>query len=142
MLTLEKMRLSHTPNYVVLTAPGEMLEEKIIEMETSIAEFAQTCGIPLKTLQGIIKAEIPLTPTIANKLENATKIPTTYWLRYEKNYRKNLEFVKEHPDYPVIRHRYFSCNENQERLQKSIASYEAGKVVIKTTKELEMMEKE
>jgi DNA-damage-inducible protein J len=36
----------------------------------------------------------------------------------------------------------FYSKENQERLRKSIASYEAGKVVVKTTAELEMMENE
>jgi DNA-damage-inducible protein J len=36
----------------------------------------------------------------------------------------------------------FYSKENQERLWKSIASYEAGKVVVKTTAELEMMENE
>jgi HTH-type transcriptional regulator/antitoxin HigA len=112
MLTFEKTQLSHSPNYVVLTAPGEMLEEKISEMGTSIVEFAQTCGISLETLQGIVEAKIPLTPAIANKLETVTKIPTAYWLRYEKNYRKNLEFVKEHPAFLVIHCKSFFGKEN------------------------------
>jgi plasmid maintenance system antidote protein VapI len=91
------------PNYVVLTAPGEMLEEKIFEMGLSVTEFAISSELPLETVQGIVEAKIPLMPEIADKLEKTTKIPTGYWLRYEKNYRKNLEFVKDHPDYPVVR---------------------------------------
>jgi addiction module HigA family antidote len=103
MSTLTRTRLPHTPNYVVLTAPGDMLEEKILEMGMSVEDFARRNSIALETVRQIIDAKISLTSELAKKLEQTTQIPTAFWLRYEENYRKNLRFVEEHPDYPVVR---------------------------------------
>lgn len=102
MTTITKPAYPHSQDYVVLTPPGKVLAEKIHEMGIDANELAKRCEIPLETVQRLLIAETAVTKEIAERLEKVTWIPAKNWIRYEENYQKRLEFVKQHPDYPVF----------------------------------------
>lgn len=93
--------LLHTPNYITLMPPGEVLEEKMEEMGVTAEEIAKKSDLPLLTVQQILKAEIPISQDIAKGLETATWIPVENWFMHERAYRKNLEYAKQNPHMPV-----------------------------------------
>ena len=90
-----------TPDYIVLTPPGKVLAEKIHEMGIDVSELARRCELPLETIRQVLDTEIVVTKEIAETLEKATWIPAKNWLRYEENYRKRLELVKQYPEKAV-----------------------------------------
>ena len=98
----EKKKFSATPNYITLTPVGETISEKMFEMGIDEAELAKRCEIPEETLRNLLKAEIPLTPEIAKKIETATWMSADLLLRLDERYYRNLAFHKDHPDYPVL----------------------------------------
>jgi plasmid maintenance system antidote protein VapI len=102
-LIATKTKLLHTPDYVVLLPPGAELAEKMSEMNIDIDEIAQRSGLPPETIRCLLDVEITMTLEIAEHLEQATLIPVGYWMRCEENYRKNLRFVENHPEYSVTR---------------------------------------
>ena len=102
-LTKKKKRTyPHTPNYIVLLPPGNILSEKLSEMEIDVNELAERSGLLVETIQSVLKVEIAVTPEIAEKLEKGTRIPVDNWLRHEEGYRKNLEYSKQHPEIPAF----------------------------------------
>jgi len=101
-LTKKKKRTSqHTPNYIVLLPPGEILEEKLSEMELDVEGLAQRSGLSVETIQSVLQVKIAITLEIAEKLEKATRIPVANWLRHEECYRERLEYARQHPEMPV-----------------------------------------
>ncbi|MDR1268308.1 MAG: hypothetical protein LBK82_02175 [Planctomycetaceae bacterium] len=95
--------LPHTPNYIYLMPPGEVLEEKIFEMGIDVAELARRMEVSVKTVEQLLKAEIPLTQTLAEKIEKVTWMPTALMLRFEVGYRNDLKYAMEHPEIPAYR---------------------------------------
>ena len=101
-LTKKKKRTyPHTPNYIVLLPPGEILSEKLSEMELDVKGLAECSGLSIETIQSLLKVEIAVTQEIAERLEKATRIPVTNWLRYEEGYHESLEYARQHPEMPV-----------------------------------------
>jgi plasmid maintenance system antidote protein VapI len=94
-------KLLHTPNYIYLMPPGEVLEEKIFEMGIDVAELAKRMEVSVKTIEQLLKAEIPLTQVLAEKIEKVTWIPATFMLRVENSYRRKCIFAIEHPEIPA-----------------------------------------
>jgi len=101
MSTVIQAIYKDTPDYIVLTPPGKILAEKIYEMGIDANELARRCGLSLETIQQLLGAEIVVTREIAETLEKATWIPVKNWMRYEDNYRKRLELVKQYPEKAV-----------------------------------------
>jgi plasmid maintenance system antidote protein VapI len=95
--------LPHTPNYLYLMPPGEVLEEKMFEMGIDTVELAKRMKVSVKTVEQLLKAEIPLTPTLAEKIEKITLMPASLMLRFEKGYRSDLKYAMEHPEIPAYR---------------------------------------
>jgi plasmid maintenance system antidote protein VapI len=83
--------------------PGEVLEEKMFEMGINVAELAKRMKVSVKTVEQLLNAEIPLTQTLAEKIENVTWIPASFMLRVEKSYREKCIFAAEHPEIPAYR---------------------------------------
>ena len=103
MTVLERKKAApFRPNYVRLLPPGEVIAEKIDEMGIDETELALRCELSLETIQQLLKAEIPLTEEIADKIEKITRMNTEGMMRLETRYRSDLEFVQRHPDYPVV----------------------------------------
>jgi len=97
----KKRTYPHTPNYITLLPPGNILSEKLFEMGLDVEGLAVRSGLSVETIQGVLKVEIAVTREIAEKLEKATWIPTDNWLRYEQGYHENLEYARLHPEMPV-----------------------------------------
>jgi plasmid maintenance system antidote protein VapI len=93
--------VSHTPNYITLLPPGEIIAEKMFQMGIDAAELASRMKVPLETIEKLLRFEIPLTESVAKKLERATWMSADLMLRHEKSYRINLAYAKEHTDIPV-----------------------------------------
>lgn len=96
-----KSSYPHTPNYITLLPLGNVIAEKMFEMGIDAAELAKRCDLPEETIQGILKVEIPLTIEIADKIEKATWMPASLLMRFEENYRKDVEHSKQHPTIPA-----------------------------------------
>lgn len=96
-----KSSYPHTPNYITLMPPGNVIAEKIFEMGIDPTELARRCNMPEDEIQQLLKAEIPLTAEVAARIEKVTWMPASLLLRFEANYRKDLVYVNQHPEIPV-----------------------------------------
>ena len=97
-----KIATPFRPNYIRLLPPGEVIAEKIGEMGIDETEFARRCELPLEIILHLLQAEIALTQEIAEKIEKVTMMSADGMMRLEIRYRNNLEFIQQHPDYPVV----------------------------------------
>lgn len=70
--------------------PGSMLEEKIAEMGLTVEAMAEKIGMAPAQARQLIEGEIPLTETIALKLEELTAIRSDVWNNWEQTYRDDL----------------------------------------------------
>ncbi|MCC5926997.1 MAG: HigA family addiction module antidote protein [Bacteroidetes bacterium] len=80
--------------------PGETLEEKLGEMGMGPKEFAIRTGKPEKTITAVLKGSSSITPDMAIRFENVTRIPAHFWMNAQKNYdeftaRKRQQVVIE-----------------------------------------------
>lgn len=57
--------------------------------------------VPVETIEKLIRFEIPLTKSVAEKLEKATWMPADVMMRFEVNYRKDMKHAMEHPEIPA-----------------------------------------
>lgn len=57
------------------TSPGEVLEEKLQEMDVDINDFAARIGYTPKTMNELLKAKCRVTAEMAYSLEYGTGIP-------------------------------------------------------------------
>ena len=92
---------SHTPNYITLLPPGEVIEEKMFELGIDAVELARRMEVPVETIEKLLRFEIPLTENLAKKLEQATWMNANLMLRHEKSFRTNLAYAMEHPEIPA-----------------------------------------
>ena len=97
----QKRYLPHTPNYIYLMPPGEVIEEKMFEMGIDTAELARRMKVPAETIEKLLRFEIPLTESLAKKLEQVTWMNANLMLRHEKSYREDLAYAMEHPEIPA-----------------------------------------
>jgi plasmid maintenance system antidote protein VapI len=92
---------SHTPNYIYLLPPGEIIEEKMFEMGIDAAELARRMEVPVEIIEQLLCYEIPLTQEVAEKLEKATWMSACAMMRHEASYRAKLVYAAEHPEIPA-----------------------------------------
>ena len=78
------MKSQYTPQ--VRFHPGETLGEKLEEMGVSINVFAESIGKSEKNIRAVINGQHPITPDLAVKFENITKIPAHFWLNSQRKY--------------------------------------------------------
>ena len=98
----KKLRgLRGTPNYITLLPPGRVLAEKIFEMGIDAAELARRMEVPIETIEKLLRFEISLTESVAQKIEKVTWMPADVLLQFEKSYRTNLAYAMEHPEIPA-----------------------------------------
>lgn len=81
------------PDFVVI--PGDTLLETIESIGISQAELAKRTGRPLKTINGIIKGNVAITPETALQLEKVLRVPANFWINLESNYRQALARQRE-----------------------------------------------
>jgi plasmid maintenance system antidote protein VapI len=93
--------VSHTSNYITLLPPGDVIAEKMFEMGIDSTELARRMKVSVETIEKLLRFEIPLTESIAKKLEQATWMSANLMLRIEKSYQINLAYAREHTEIPV-----------------------------------------
>jgi addiction module HigA family antidote len=89
----EQIRNQYVPDMV--SAPGETLEEVLMERRMSQAELAERTGRPKKTINEIVKGKAAITPETALQFERVLGIPAGFWMAREQNYRESLARAKE-----------------------------------------------
>ena len=97
----KKRYLPHRPNYITILPPGDVIEEKMSEMEIDAAELAGRMEVPVETIEQLLRYEIPLTRDVAEKLEKATRMNADLMMRFEERWRKSLAYAMEHPEIPA-----------------------------------------
>lgn len=116
--------------------PAETLREKLEEMGMGIKEFALRTGKPEKTIIAVLKEESSLTPEMAIKFENVTKIPADFWMRKQQRYdeyktRERLkavveeasEWTKEFPYAEMAKHNWVPPTRVTEEKTINLLSY-------------------
>ena len=93
--------LPHTPNYITILPPGQLIEEKMFEMGIDAAELARRMEVPVEIIEKLLRYEIPLTEDVAEKLQKATWMDARLMMRHETSYREKLVFAMEHPEIPA-----------------------------------------
>ena len=78
-------------NYAV--APGEYLEEWILEQGLSQQQVAGLLGSSRKHVNENVNGHAPITGDTASRLASVGGIPADSWLRYETAYRTDLERI-------------------------------------------------
>jgi len=86
---------------VLLSCPGDTIQETLDTIEMSQAELAERLGRSIPKLNELIKGKAPITKDTALKLEYVLGIPSSFWLNLERRYQdelleiKQLEFFEE-----------------------------------------------
>jgi len=93
----EQIRNQYVPDTV--SAPGETLEEVLVERGMSQTELAERTGRPKKTINEIVKGKAAITPETALQFERVLGIPAGFWIAREQNYRESLARAKEVMDF-------------------------------------------
>ncbi len=112
----------------VVSPPGETLLETIGTIGMSQTELAKRTGRPLKTINEIIQGKAAITAETALQLEQVLRIPASFWLKREQQYREALarqseerrltgwiEWLKEFPVREMIRRGWISSCANRQQ---------------------------
>ena len=96
--------------------PGEILDEKLEELQMTSKQLAARTGKPEKTISAIINGNSAITPDMAVLLEQAVQIPANYWLRHQalhdeavaratqaEQLKADLDWVKKFPIAEMIK---------------------------------------
>ncbi len=75
---------------LLLSCPGDTIQEHIDEIEMSQAELAERLGRSIPKLNELIKGKAPITKETATKLEYVLGIPANFWLNLERHYQDEL----------------------------------------------------
>lgn len=117
----------------VVSHPGEILEEKLQEMNMGVKEFATRVSKPEKTIIAVLKGKSSITPDMAVAFEMVTKIPTYMWLRHQKSYdefiarkkreatlKEGMRWAKKFPVAEITKLGWFSDINNSAEDPKNI----------------------
>jgi HTH-type transcriptional regulator/antitoxin HigA len=70
-----------------VSSPGDTIQDLLVERGWDQKELANRLGLSNKTVEQLITAKVPLTPTIASKLATVLGSTLQFWLNREANYR-------------------------------------------------------
>ena len=95
------------------TSPGEILEEKLQEMNVDVNDFAARIGYTPKTVNELLRAKCRVTAEMAYSLEFGTGIPQYCWLEAQKLYERDLwrEKIKKSLKKSVVWRKFFPIGE-------------------------------
>jgi len=80
---------------VLLTCPGDTIEETIQELGMSQAELAERLGRSIPKLNELVKGKAPITKETATKLEYVLGVPAGFWLNLERAYQDELLAIEK-----------------------------------------------
>src|SRR5690349_16366225 len=78
-----------------VSSPGETLLETLEAISMSQAELARRMDRPVKTINEIIQGKAAITAETALQLEQVLRIPASFWLKREQQYRESLARLAE-----------------------------------------------
>ncbi len=79
----------------LISPPGDTLADTLETYKISQTDLAARMDRPVKTINEIIKGKAAITPETAIQLERVLKIPASFWLNREANYRIELAEIAE-----------------------------------------------
>jgi len=88
-ITLAEESIQRSPPEREVYPPGATLAEILEERVITPAELASMTGLARGTITGILAGTEPLTPKIADQLEEALGAPAHVWLNLEASWRRN-----------------------------------------------------
>jgi len=97
----KKQCLRGEPNYITILPPGRVIAEKMFEMGIDAAELAKRMKVSIETIEKLLRFEIPLTESLAKKLEKATWMNANFMMRLESSWREDIAYAMEHPEIPA-----------------------------------------
>ncbi len=80
---------------LLLSAPGDTIQETIDEIGMSQAELAERLGRSVPKLNELIKGKAPITKETATKLEYVLGISASFWLNLERQYQDELLEIEQ-----------------------------------------------
>lgn len=80
---------------LLLSCPGDSIQETIDEIGMSQAELAERLGRSVPKLNELIKGKAPITKETATKLEYVLGVPASFWLNLERNYQDELLEIEQ-----------------------------------------------
>ncbi len=80
---------------LLLSCPGDRIQEHIDEIGMSQAELAERVGRSVPKLNELIKGKAPITKETATKLEYVLGIPASFWLNLERYYQDELLEIEQ-----------------------------------------------
>lgn len=80
---------------LLLSTPGDTIQETIDEIGMSQAELAERLGRSIPKLNELIKGKAPITKETATKLEYVLGIPASFWLNLERQYQDELLEIEQ-----------------------------------------------
>jgi len=88
---MENKKLYKLEKLAIAYHPGEMLEEKLAEMNISANDFAKNINKDTAFVESLISGTISITPDIAADLEKGTQIPAHMWMKRQHSFDKYQE---------------------------------------------------
>ena len=88
-----EMKHNHILSDVAIP-PGEYLQEILDDKGMTQKELARRMGRPLKTINGIVKGKVRITPDTALELERVLVISAKFWLNLEADYQLTKAYIK------------------------------------------------
>jgi len=79
----------------LISPPGDTLADTLEAYNITQSDLAMRMNRPVKTINEIIKGKAAITPETAIQLERVLKIPGSFWLNREANYRIELAEIAE-----------------------------------------------
>ncbi len=80
---------------VLLSPPGDTIQETLDELGMSQAELAERIGRPKEKVNDIIRGREVISTATAHKLEKVLGIPASFWLNRESEYRRQLYEIEQ-----------------------------------------------
>ena len=86
----KKKTYPYKPDYIIPVAPGELLREKLEEMEMTTEQFAERAGWSVEAVELFYVGRLPLEPAFAETMERITQMQKDFMMRFEQQYRDDL----------------------------------------------------
>lgn len=80
---------------LLLSCPGDSIQEIIDELKMSQAELAERLGRSIPKLNELIKGKAPITKETATKLEYVLNVPANFWINLERQYQDELLEIEQ-----------------------------------------------
>ncbi len=91
---MSKSKYENFNEYII--PPGETLKDHLEAFEMTEVDLANKTGLSKKTINEIINAKAPITPTTAIKLGYVFDSPAYFWINAEMHYQEQLARKKEY----------------------------------------------